>query len=111
MEALINNAPSTELKTIQIIVPVTKKAYTYPKQQDEFECFLSQKNQSMSALDYLDDDSELNIISSFRTAMSKSGNKDDKFCKINSYCYLVSQRTDNIQSDMILNINNESACE
>ena len=65
----MNNAPSTELKTIKIIVPVTKKVYTYPRQQNEFECFLSQKNQSMSALDFLDEDSEINILSSFRTAI------------------------------------------
>ena len=107
----MNNDPTTELKTIKIKVPVTKKVFTYPKQQDEFESFLFQKNQSMSALDFLDEDSEINILSSFRTAMSKSGNKDDKFCKINSYCYLVSQRTDNYQSDMKLNINNVSPGE
>jgi hypothetical protein len=38
-------------------------------------------------------------------------NNDDKFMKINTYCYLVSQRTDNFESEIDINIENDSTCE
>ena len=102
------NKHTSNLQTIPVKIPKPKKSFTYPFPPDEFAFFLSQKNQTMCSLEFLDDNSDIHNISSMKTTRT---NNDDKFMKINTYCYLVSQRTDNFQSEIDINIEHDSTCE